>query len=355
MRTFIADRGTGEPISLGAALLAGKKVAPDATTLLEEDHRVVLGWFDWYSQAESTDLKDRIAEKICLALRAHMQAEEEALYPGARVQADTSVVERAYAEHSHGKDLMERIESAEGEARDALVRELETEIRAHVDGEEGEMFPALRASSMDVYAVGRAVASVRVDSLFQQTGRDPAERELKEYPNMQISPDEARDFFVLGLKNCHATTRQGRALIESQVKRLQNYPDVKRKLEQHLTEKDAQLERLEKLLEGYGEKRSKLKDAAMTAAAGAAGMAAAAADDEVIKNSFATLAQAKYESAAYETLILFASAAGENAALRPLQQSLNESRGLAAFVEENLRATGMRFLQLRSRGAEASH
>ena len=75
----------------------------------------------------------------------------------------------------------------------------------------------------------------------------------------------------------------------------------------------------------------------------------------MIKNSFATLAQAKYEAAAFETLILFAAAAGENQALRPLQQSLSESRGLAAFVEENLRATGMRFLQLRSRGAEASH
>ena len=34
MRMLIADRGAGEPISLGAALAAGKKVAPRATALL---------------------------------------------------------------------------------------------------------------------------------------------------------------------------------------------------------------------------------------------------------------------------------------------------------------------------------
>ena len=355
MRTFIADRGTGEPISLGAALLAGKKVPPDATGLLADDHRVVLGWFSWHEETEDPELRGEIAAKICMALRAHMAAEEEALYPGARVQTDPRLVDRAQAEHAAAKGLMERIETAApGQEQDDLVRQLETEIRSHVVEEETELFPGLRADGMDLYAVGRAVAAIRVDSLFQQTGRKD-DRELKEYPNMQISSDEARDFFITGLKSCHATTRQGRALVEAQVKRLQNYPDVKRKLEAHLDEKDAQLERLEKLLSGYGEKRSKVKDAAMTAAAGAAGLAASAADDEVIKNSFATLAQAKYEAAAFETLILFAAAAGENQALRPLQQSLSESRGLASFVEENLRATGMRFLQLRSRGAEASH
>ena len=41
MKTLTANRGAGEPISLGGALIAGKKVAPDATRILMEDHRAV--------------------------------------------------------------------------------------------------------------------------------------------------------------------------------------------------------------------------------------------------------------------------------------------------------------------------
>ncbi|HEY8518937.1 MAG TPA: DUF892 family protein [Gammaproteobacteria bacterium] len=357
MRTLIADRGMGEPISLGAALVAGKKVPPDATQLLMEDHRVVLGWFEWYEEAEDESTKGRIAKSICMALRAHMAAEEEILYPGAQMQTQQAeLVERARQEHEGARRIMAQIERGDGGAdRDDLVRRLEAEIRTHVDEEETELFPAVRGSPMDLYAVGRAVAARRVDSLFEQNAKTPAERELKEYPNMQISQDEARDFFILGLKNCHATASQGRSMVEAAAKRMENYPSLRQKLQSHLGEKNAQIERLERLLHSVGESPSALKDAAMKAAASAMTLASTASDDEVIKNGFALLAQSKYEAAAYETLLLFAEAAGETAALKPLQKCLSEERGMAAFVEENLRATGMRFLQLRSQGAQASH
>lgn len=322
-----------------------------------EDHRTVLGWFQWYQQTDDPELKTEIVRKICMALRAHMAGEEEILYPGARMQTRADLVERALSEHEGAKRLVEQLEH--GDSTDAeqahLMVELEAEIRAHVDEEEGQLFPAVRGSEMDLYAVGRALAARRVDYLFQAAATTPADRELREYPNMQISQEEARDFFILGLKNCHATVAQGRTMIEAQLRRLESYPKVKQKLQTHLDEKDAQLERIESLLETHGESRSALKDGVMKMMANATASMSASAEDEIIKNSFATLAQAKYEAAAFETLILFGEAAGENTALKPLQKSLSESRGLAAFVEENLRATGMRFLQLRSQGVQACH
>ena len=170
---------------------------------------------------------------------------------------------------------------------------------------------------------------------------------------MSISEKDAREYFVVGLKNAHATTRQGRVLVASQLERVENYPQIKAKLDVHLREKDAQLVRLERLLDSCGEKASVVKDAAMAVAAGAAAIASAGAADEIVKSSFAMLAQAKYEAAAFETLLVFAQAAGEKAALRPLQQCLSESRGLASFVESNLRGTAVRFLQLRAEGQQA--
>ncbi len=48
MTRLMADLDSAEPIRLAAALQTGKKVAPDITGLLADDHRTVLGWFAWY-------------------------------------------------------------------------------------------------------------------------------------------------------------------------------------------------------------------------------------------------------------------------------------------------------------------
>src|SRR5690606_19204996 len=113
--------------------------------------------------------------------KAHMAAEEEVFYPGAQMQAQQpELVERARQEHEGARRIMEQIERGDGGAdRDDLLRRLEAEIRTHVDEEETELFPAVRRSPMDLYAVGRAVAARRVDSLFEQNAKTPAERELK--------------------------------------------------------------------------------------------------------------------------------------------------------------------------------
>ena len=91
----------------------------------------------------------------------------------------------------------------------------------------------------------------------------------------------------------------------------------------------------------------------MTLMANVSATTNAASGDEVLKNSFAMLGLAKAEAAAFETLILFGEAAGARDALRPLQKCLSEERGIAAFIEENLRGTGMGFLQLESEGRQA--
>ncbi len=351
MRILIADLDASEPVRLVGALAAGKKVAPDVTGLLADDHRTVLGWFRWYEQTSDPRVRRRLSDRICVALKAHMAGEEQHLYPA----LNRDVAERAFGEHAAAKTVMKRIEAGTDEAAlDGLMDKLQREIVAHVAEEETELFAAARQAGIDLYALGRAVAAERADTLLQLRSRKGAPVTLEqEVPTMQVSQKQAREYFIIGLKNAHATTRQGRVLVNTQLERLENYPQMKQKLAEHLDEKDAQLERLEKLLEACGESPSAVKDTAMAMAAGVAGVASAATSDEVVKNSFATLAQAKYEAAAFETLIVFAEAAGEAAALRPLQLCLSESRGLAAFVEENLRPTAVRFLALRSEGRQA--
>lgn len=359
MRRVTADRGAAEPISLGAALAAGKKVAPDATNLLAEDHRVVTGWFEWFEQSDDATTRKVLARRICAALRAHMGGEEKWFYPAAqKALGNRGLVQRALEDHGRAKALIKQLEQKRTGAtkQRELMRALRAEVAAHIAEEELELFPAVRSADMDLYAVGRTVAAERVQELFAYFGQSASTDNSEEFPQMQIAQEDARELFASGLKNAHAMARDGRTMLATQVKRLEHYPVLQIKFQTSLAEKELQLARIEALLEDAGESPSAVKDAIMNAAAGIAGLASAAADDEVIKNGLALLGHAKMTGAAYETLILFGEASGKtSAALRPLQQSLSEERGLASFIEQNLRPTGIRFLHLRSQQRQASH
>ena len=273
----IADLESAEPIRLAAALQTGKKVPPDVTGLLADDHRTVRGGFRWYDASGDLAVRERLVQRICGALRAHMAAEEEFVYPAvSRVDAGAPTAKRALAEHAQAKKIMAQLERAPAEAAaaDGLVAKLKNEIAAHVAEEETELFPLLRRAPIDLYELGRAVAARRVDVLLKSATPRPTTEE--EYPMMDLSQADAREYFVLGLKNAHATTRQGRVLMAGQVERVENYPQLKAKLDAHLREKDAQLARLESLLASYQESPSAVKDAAMSMAAGVAAMASAA-------------------------------------------------------------------------------
>jgi len=352
MRMFFAERGTGEPISLGAALLSGKKVAPDITEHLSEDHRTVLGWFSWFKAAHP-GVRPMIQNNILNALWAHMAVEEEIFYPAVAAKlGDDEMVERARAEHEAAKGIMRKLEDGAGNA-DSLMEILNREISTHILEEEGMLFPMVRETDIDLYALGRLCAARRVERLADLAGRNP--EHLKEVAAMPISKDEARHFFVLGLRNIHATVQQGKTMVQAQLNRLENYPALSEKLETHLQEKNLQLARLEKILTDMGESPSAFKDATMSAMGAASSASTMMAGDEIIKNSFTTFGLANFEAAAYETLILFAEVAEEHAALEPLQLSLSEERSMAAFIAENLRGTGLRFLQLRTENRQASH
>jgi len=363
IRELMADRGTGEPISLGAALITGKKVPPDVTGLLMEDHRTVMGWFDWYLSETSRGERSRILRNILKALTAHMAAEEEIFYPeAARCIPDPALVDRAVREHEHAKAIMAHLEQSIDNPADSLVHQLRSEIEAHVQEEETQLFPLVRESGMDLYANGALVTARRVDVLFRLSrpqdspaAADALPPPLTEMPPMPIDQADAKELFVTGLRNIHGTVNHGLKFVQTQLNRLEHYPQLKARLEIHHKEKEAQLDRVERILSALGDTPSTLKDIAGSASAMMGGMTSAMADDEILKNSFTAYGLANFEAAAYESLILLAEASGNVEAMPPLQQCLSEERGMACFIAENLRATGLRFLELRGQGRQASH
>ncbi len=168
-----------------------------------------------------------------------------------------------------------------------------------------------------------------------------------------MSDDTTRDIFIAGLKNAHAMEKQALSIMEPQVKRIENYPDVAARLEDHIRETARQIDRLDEILTSFAEKNSSLKDAALSFTGSMAAFSHTVTGDEILKNSMTNFAFEHFEIAAYRSLITVAELGGFPAMVNPLQANLNEEIAMAAWLEDNLRSTTIKFAKLKEAGRSA--
>ena len=142
---------------------------PDILQLLTAEHREVKAMFQHYHRlAEAGGKGDErmlLASQICVALTLHTQVEEEILYPAARTALlhDGELVDEAYVEHASAKSLVAQIKTMTSDQPlfDAKVKVLGEYIDHHVKEEEGELFPKLRRTALDLDAVSAASVDAR--------------------------------------------------------------------------------------------------------------------------------------------------------------------------------------------------
>jgi ferritin-like metal-binding protein YciE len=167
--------------------------------------------------------------------------------------------------------------------------------------------------------------------------------------------DELREVFTTGLRNAHAMEKQALSIMQPQVNRMESYPEIARRLEDHIHETHGQIERLESIMQELGASSSGLKDVALSVVGSMAAIGHTVAGDEVLKNSLANFAFENYELAAYSSLVTLADAGGYANAKPALQQSLGEEQAMARWLQSHLPEVTLRFLKLREEGAQASH
>jgi hemerythrin superfamily protein len=150
-----------------ASNLIGRNLTMNAVKLLKADHQEVAALF---KQFESTDDEEKggLAEQICQMLTVHAQIEEELLYPAAReaLQEDgADLVDEATVEHASVKDLVSQIESADptDDLFDAKVKVLGEYVTHHVKEEEGELFPKLEKTDLNLEAMGTELAERKAE------------------------------------------------------------------------------------------------------------------------------------------------------------------------------------------------
>ena len=143
------------------------KDAQDAIALLEADHDKVLALFDHFEDIRDGDAhqeKQAIVADACHELTIHFRIEEEVFYPGVRSGvADDDLMNEALVEHDGARALVHDLEKMDAgdEMFNAKFTVLAENIRHHVKEERDEMFPKVRATSIDLRALGQKMLARR--------------------------------------------------------------------------------------------------------------------------------------------------------------------------------------------------
>ena len=162
-----------------------------------------------------------------------------------------------------------------------------------------------------------------------------------------------RDIYITGLQNAHALEAQAIQLCQRQVERLENYPEMRARLQEHLEESRRQQARVEQILQSLGTSHSTLKDIGTAIMGNMAAIGHAVMQDEVMKNTFANYAFEHFEIASYKALLTMAEAAGDTSGPRLLQQSLGEEQRMAEWLDQNLSPTVQRYMQREAAGLKS--
>lgn len=143
-----------------------KTEANDAIAMLIADHREVQALFEQFEALSdrSKVSKKKLADEICHALSVHTQVEEDLFYPTVRdaIEQD-DLMDEALVEHSAAKELIAEIRGMDpgDDLYDAKLTVLSEQIKHHVGEEEGDMFPAVRKSKLDLINLGQQMLALR--------------------------------------------------------------------------------------------------------------------------------------------------------------------------------------------------
>lgn len=138
------------------------------------------------------------------------------------------------------------------------------------------------------------------------------------------------------LRDAHAMEEQAETMLNGQAMRIESYPALRARVEQHLQETRGQRERLEACIARRGASSSGIKDMAMKFTAMMQNLSGVFAGDEVVKGVLASYTFEHMEIASYRILIAAAEADGDMETARVCQEILAEEEAMAQWLEDNM-------------------
>jgi len=147
------------------------------------------------------------------------------------------------------------------------------------------------------------------------------------------------------LRDAHAMEEQAETMLTSQAGRIENYPELKAKVEQHIRETQSQGQRIRTCLERRGSSTSKTKDMAAKFTAMMQGLSGTVMADEVLKGAMASYTFEHFEISAYRELAAAAELAGDAETKQVVDAILREEQAMADWLYEHLPQVTRQFLE----------
>ncbi|MCV0397233.1 MAG: ferritin-like domain-containing protein [Rhizobiaceae bacterium] len=156
------------------------------------------------------------------------------------------------------------------------------------------------------------------------------------------------------LRDAHAMEEQAEQMLKAQAQRIENYPDLKARIEQHIGETQSQRERLEACLKTRGTTTSSVKDVTGKFTAMMQGIGGVFAGDEVVKGSLASYAFEHMEIASYKILAAAARTAGDEQTATVCEDILREEEAMASWLSDNMGSVSSTYLRREAGGSDAA-
>lgn len=156
---------------------------------------------------------------------------------------------------------------------------------------------------------------------------------------------DAREHLLDWLRDAHAMEQQAEQMLKAQAARIEHYPELKARIEQHIEETLGQQALLEGCITRLGSSPSMLKDTMGKVAAMGQAIGGMVASDEIVKGSMAGYVFEHMEIASYRTLIAAAEALGDQETRAACERILVEEEAMARWLQDHLPDVTRQFLE----------
>ena len=138
------------------------------------------------------------------------------------------------------------------------------------------------------------------------------------------------------LRDAHAMEQQAEQMLKAQSKRLEHYPQLKARIDQHIEETLGQQKLIDECLQRLGGESSTMKDLGGKLMAFGQAVGGSLMSDEVIKGAMAGYVFENMEVASYTVLIAAAKTGGGTEAQKACEQILPQEVAMAEWLLKHL-------------------
>lgn len=142
--------------------------------------------------------------------------------------------------------------------------------------------------------------------------------------------------YLSWLRDAHAMEKQAEEMLEKMSARLEHYPDLKARLQQHIEETRQQQQMLQQVIDRQDTSSSTMKDMMGKVAAMGQAVGGMFASDEVVKGAISGYVFEQFEIACYTSLIAAAELAGDHEGARVFEQIREQEKAMADWALTHL-------------------